>query len=245
MSTGCARRSSTTPKSRTTSTQCRASGTASSPNSRPTPGPIDQLFNEYGAKGRWTELGQALDQLNRTSLERPDLETWYHVRGIAEYRSNQHARAREIFQEGVEQFPNSGWLNFGLGQEYEFQGRADDMAACFRRVRLADVGGPAILTIARYHYLWDQFGFGQQAIQPIFDAYYALKIVDDTFLYIRRLPVFSESYGYRATFARLSGQIDVARSELARAAMELTDYAFESHQLDLEATATGDWQPVL
>ncbi|HET9847787.1 MAG TPA: hypothetical protein VFR68_04440, partial [Candidatus Dormibacteraeota bacterium] len=46
-------------------------------------------------------------------------------------------------------------------------------------------------------------------------------------------------------FARLSGQIDVARSELARAAMELTDYAFESHQLDLEATATGDWQPVL
>ena len=191
------------------------------------------------------ELGAVLDRLNRQSLSAPDLETWYHARGIVEYRTDQRTRAREIFQEGLGHFPNSGWLNYSLGQEYEFQGRPDDMAACFQRVRLADVGSAAVLAIARYHYLWDQPALGQQAIQPIFDAYYSLKIVDDTFLHIRGLPMFSVAFGHRATFAQLSGQIDEARSELVGARSELMDYDFDSHQLDVEATATGNWQPVI
>ena len=209
------------------------------------PGQIDELVNEYGPKGRWSELRLLLDRLNRERLSKPELERWYHARGIVEYRTDQRTRASEIFQEGLKHFPNSGWLNYGLGQEYEFQGRPDDMVACFQRVRLTDVGSHAILAIARYHYLWDQLALGQQAIQPIFDAYYDLKIVDDTFLYLRGLPMFSVAFGYRATVAHLSGQIDGARSELARARSELADYNFESHHLDLEATATGDWQPVI
>lgn len=208
-------------------------------------GPIDQLFNEYGPKGQWTELAAALDRLNRGNLKGPDLENWYHARGIVEYRTNQHARARAVFEEGLAHFPDSGWLNYGLGQEYEWLGRAEDMAACFKRVRLGDVGSATVLAIARYHYLWDQVALGQQAIQPIFDIYYQLKIVDETFVYIRGLPMFSVAFGHRATFAYLSGQMDAARSELARARSELLDYDFEAHQLDLEATATGDWQPVI
>lgn len=213
--------------------------------SRPASGPIDQLVNQYGPRGRWNELGAVLDQLNRASLSAAELERWYHARGIVEYRTDQRARASEIFQEGLQHFPNSGWLNYGLGQEFEFQGRPDDMAACFQRVRLTDVGSAAILAIARYHYLWDQLALGQEATQPIFDAYYQLKIVDDMFLHIRGLPMFSVAFGHRATFAHLSGQIDAARSELARARSELLEYDFQGHQLDLEATATGDWQPVM
>jgi tetratricopeptide (TPR) repeat protein len=201
--------------------------------------------DEYGPKGQWKELGAVLDGMDHRRLPTGEQEMWYRARGIVEFRTNQRARAREIFEEGVRQFPNSGWLNFGLGQEYEAQGRVDEMAARFQRVRLESVGSRSVLVIARYYYLWNRFELGQLAIQPIFDRYYELKIADDMFLYMRGLPMFDESFGYRATFARLAGKTDQARYELARARSELSDVDVESHELDLEATRTGKWEPVL
>jgi hypothetical protein len=102
-----------------------------------------------------------------------------------------------------------------------------------------------VLAMARYYYLWNRFELGQQSIQPIFDTYYELKIADDTFLYIRGLPMFDVSFGHRAAFAKLGGRLEQARSELARARKELSDVTFERDELDLEATATGKWGPVL
>src|ERR1700737_868758 len=212
---------------------------------RSAPGPIDRLVEEYGRQGRWAELGGVLGGMDRHHLTDPDQEAWYHVRGIVEYRLNQRDRAREIFEEAVQQFPNSGWLNYGLGQEYEFQGRIDEMAGCFERVRLADVGGAGVLAIARYCYLWDRLAQAQRAIRPIFDAYHDLKIVDDTFLYLRGLPGFGEAFGYLATLSWLGGQFEVARTELAQARVDLHEYNFERLGLDLEATASGDWAPVI
>ncbi len=170
---------------------------------------------------------------------------WYRARGIVEFRTNHRARAREIFEEGVAQFPTSGWLNYGLGQEYEAQGRIDEMADCFRHVRLEQAGSRTVLAMARYYYLWNRFELGQHVIQPIFDRYYELKIADDMFLYMRGLPMFDESFGYRATFARMAGKLDQARYELARARSELSEVTVDDHELELEATATGNWEPVL
>ena len=183
--------------------------------------------------------------MDQRRLPSGEQEVWYRARGIVEFRTNQRDRAREIFEEGVRQFPASGWLNYGLGQEYEALGRIDDMAACFRHVRLEQVGSPTVLAIARYYYLWNRFELGQIVIQPIFARYYDLKIADDMFLYMRGLPMFDEAFGYRATFARLAGKVDQARWELARAKSELSDLDVDRLELDLEATASGKWGPVL
>jgi hypothetical protein len=183
--------------------------------------------------------------MDRGRLMNGEQEMWFRARGIVEFHTNHRARAREIFEEGVGHFPTSGWLNYGLGQEYEAQGRIDEMAACFRHVRLEQVGSPTVLAMARYYYLWDRFELGQRVIQPIFDHYYELKIADDMFLYMRGLPMFDESFGYRATFARLAGKLDQARYELVRAGAELSDADVERLGLDLDATKTGNWAPVL
>jgi len=183
--------------------------------------------------------------MDRRRLATGEQEMWYRARGIVEFRTNQRARATEIFEEGVRSFPTSGWLNYGLGQEYEGQGRIDEMAACFRHVRLEQVGSPTVLAMARYYYLWNRFELGQIVIEPIFDRYYQLKGADDMFLYMRGLPMFDESFGYRATFARMAGKLDHARLELARARSELSDLDVDHHELDLEATKTGKWEPVL
>ena len=206
---------------------------------------IESLVDEYGPKGQWKELGGVLDKMDRRRLATGEQEMWYRARGIVEFRTNQRARATEIFEEGVRSFPTSGWLNYGLGQEYEGQGRIDEMAACFRHVRLEQVGSPTVLAMARYYYLWNRFELGQIVIQPIFDRYYELKGADDMFLYMRGLPMFDESFGYRATFARMAGKLDHARLELARARSELSDLDVDHLELDLEATRTGKWEPVL
>ena len=111
---------------------------------------IEGLVDEYGPKGQWRELGAVLDRMDRRRLGSGEQEMWYRARGIVEFRTNQRARAREIFEEGVRSFPTSAWLNYGLGQEYEAQGRIDEMAACFRHVRLEPVGSPTVLAMARY-----------------------------------------------------------------------------------------------
>src|SRR5438067_6107990 len=183
--------------------------------------------------------------MDQRRLPSGEQEMWYRARGTVEFRTNQRDRAREIFEEEVRQFPASGWLNYGLGQEYEALGRTDEMAACFRHVRLEQVGSPTVLAIARYYYLWNRFEHGQRVIQPIFDLYYDLKIADDMFLYMRGLPMFDEAFGHRATFARLAGKVDQARWELARARSELSDLDVDRLELDLEATASGNWGPVL
>jgi hypothetical protein len=201
--------------------------------------------DEYGPKGQWRELGAVLDRMDHHRLPASEQEMWYRARGIVEFRTNQRARAREIFEEGVRQFPASGWLNYGLGQEYEAQGRIDEMAAYFWHVRLEQVGSPTVLAMARYYYLWNRGEQGQVVMQAIFDRYYDLKIADDMFLYMRGLPMFDEAFGYRATFARLAGKLDQARWELARAKSELSDLDVGGYELSLEATATGNWAPVL
>src|SRR5438067_968269 len=206
---------------------------------------IERLLDEYGPKDHWKELGAVLDGMDQRRLPSGEQEMWYRARGIVEFRTNQRARAREIFEEGVRSFPTSAWLNYGLGQEYEALGRIDEMADCFRHVRLEQVGSPTVLAMARYYYLWNRFEHGQRVIQPIFDLYYDLKIADDMFLYMRGLPMFDEAFGYRATFARLAGKVDQARWELARARSELSDLDVDRLELDLEATASGNWGPVL
>lgn len=202
-------------------------------------------MEQYGSSGKWKELGAVLDQMDRRRLANPEQEMWYRARGIVEFRTRQRARAREIFEEGVRAFPASGWLNYGLGQEYESQGRIDEMAACFRNVRLEQVGSRTVLAMARYYYLWNRFELGQIVIQPFFDRYYELKIADDMFLHMRGLPMFDEAFGYRATLARMAGKLDQARWELARARAELSDIEVQPYELDLEATRTGNWAPVL
>ena len=103
---------------------------------------IESLVDQYGPKGQWKELGAVLDGMDRRHLAAGEQEMWYRARGIVEFGTNQRDRAREIFEEGVRQFPASGWLNYGLGQEYEALSRIDEMAFCFRHVRLEQVGSP-------------------------------------------------------------------------------------------------------
>jgi tetratricopeptide (TPR) repeat protein len=133
---------------------------------------IDELANRYQADP--DEIVRQLDALPLVSLEPHEREAWYHLRGVMETRRGQASKAVAYFEQGLAEFPNSGWLNFGLGQEHERAGRVESMLECFRKVRLEDAGARAVLAVSRYLYLWDRIVDADAAIQPLFDVIYKL-----------------------------------------------------------------------
>jgi len=100
-------------------------------------------------------------------------------------------------------------------------------------------------TVARYLYLWDRFAQSRQALKPIFDAYDKLRIVDDTFLYLRGLPSYGVTYGAYATCAILERRPDLARTAIDHARKHLHDYGFDRVREELEANLSGDWSAVM
>lgn len=206
---------------------------------------VNEIADKYGSKGKFDRLRVELDQLTMSELTREEKESWYHTRGIVEFQTGNRKKALEIFEQGVQRFPKSGFLQFSLGQEYEGIGEIDRAVSSWRKVAIREVGSKYILAIARYLYLWGLIEEAENTIQPIFDVYYDLRIVDDHFLYIRGLPFFSVTFGYRAAFSQITNNITRAVSELKRAKKELHDYDFDSIKIDVDAVYSGDWSKVL
>ena len=84
------------------------------------------------------------------------------------------------------------------GRFLEAEGRFDEALPHFRSVRLGDGGGSALMTAARYCYLWDALDDAVALLAQIFEAYFELRIADDHFLYTRRLPFFADAFGAQA-----------------------------------------------
>ncbi len=216
------------------------------------PNPL-KVSPEHNRVARLTEkhvkdsasLRHELDNLDLGSLSPEEQELWYRVRGTLEYREGNRSAALGFFERGLASFPASPVLTFSCAQEYEHLGQVERAKSLFDQIDLKQLGSSFSLEVARYLYLWDFIDEADKAIQWIFDAYYELDVADDNFLYIRNLPFYSTTFGYRATFAVLRGHPDLARRELDKSARDLHDYDFERLREVLEATVSGDWSRVL
>ncbi len=207
---------------------------------------VDELAEKYVPKNDIPQLCSELDALRLKALSRDEEEAWYHVRGALEYSRKNHSSAMKYFEEGLVTFPDSAVLNFSTGQEHEREGRMDVAAPYFNKVKLGkSAGANYVMATARYLYLWNKIGDAQNMIQPFFDAYRELKIVDDTFLHLRGLPFYGEAFACRAVFAKLTGSLDLARDEIQYAKANMKDYNFISLEREMEALFSGDWQEVI
>ena len=207
---------------------------------------ISALLVKYSMPEKFPQLREELDNLKFENLSRLEWEDWYYARSAVEFRTGNRKEAFHYAKEGAEKFPQSSKLIYCLGQEYEAQGKAEEMIACFWKVKPSpEIGASYLMTMARYCYLWGKFEEAQEIIQPVFDTYHALKIADDHFLYIRGLPFFSEAFGFRVLFALLARKPDVAVKELVRAKEDLADYPFEMEERTLNAVISGSWDPVI
>jgi tetratricopeptide (TPR) repeat protein len=196
-------------------------------------------------RGAFDEVFSGLTQFEREHLDGAELLAWYELRGASAYRLGLRAEARQTFEEGVGRLTNAGTLRFGLGQEMEVLGDIDRAVEQWRQVSLRNSTAQHLLTIARYLYLWDRLEDARLSLAPIFEAYYELKIMDDTFLYIRGLPSYWTTYETFAACAVVQGDVAAALAEIDRATKRLADFDFASLREVTRAYQTDDWREVL
>lgn len=184
---------------------------------------VDELANRLSREGKAAEVESELDKLDRADLNEAEIEAWYNIRGIAAFARGDRPLAMSRFLEAHAAFPQSARIAFSLGQEYEYIGDPASMFRCFDGALFP--GGPArqALWQSRYAYLWGDIRRAAAYIQPVLEAYFSLGIADDTFLWMRGMPFFSETWGFMAAFAELTGDLEPIEDLTQRAASDLRD----------------------
>lgn len=212
------------------------------PESRP-PGDnrIDAIANRLQQEGKIKHLETELAKFDPNSLEGAERESWYQLHGIVPFQQGNRLLAFERFQEGVRQCPDSAFMLFSLGQEHEFRGEIDKMFECFDKALFPKVPAQYALAEARYAYLWGRTDKGWTYVDPLMPVYFDLKILDTTFLHIRGLPFFQQSWAYLAAFSQLDGDFSKLNDLTSRAEAECSDFDFEYLKAELEGFESGDF----
>lgn len=202
---------------------------------------IDALANDLQQEGKIDQLESELGKFDPRSLEGAERESWYHLYGIVPFREGNRPLAFERFQEGVRQCPDSGFMRFSLGQEHEFRGETRQMFECFDEARFPKVPAQYALAQARYAYLWGRSDKGWSYVAPLLPVYFELKILDTTFLHIRGLPFFQQTWAYLAAFSQLEGDFQELSDLTSKAESECHDLDFDYLKAELKGFRSGDF----
>lgn len=184
---------------------------------------VEELANELAGQGKAGDMETELDKLNRADFSESELESWYHIRGITAFARGDRPLAMARFVEAHERFPNSATIAFSLGQEYEYVGNPQLMFDLFDRAVFPRIPPRHALWQSRFAYLWGDLKRAVSYVEPVLEAHFQLGIADDTFLWIRGMPFFSETWAFMAAFAELMGDLDGLDAMTRRAASELKD----------------------
>ncbi|MHC4556360.1 MAG: hypothetical protein ACYS80_03535 [Planctomycetota bacterium] len=211
----------------------------------PAPAPvqnrIDDLANKLQQEGKIDQLEMELLKFDPETLEGAEKESWYHMYGIVPFRQGNRDLAFQRFQDGLKHCPDSASLCFSLGQEYEFRAETDQMFKCFDRAKFPNIPAQYALAQARYAYLWNQYEKTISYVEPLIPVYFELKILDDTFLHIRGIPFFSQTWAYLAALNLLIGDLSELKALTIRAEAECSDFNFAYLEAELKGIESGDF----
>lgn len=189
------------------------------------PGPnsnrVEELANDLARRGKAADIESEMEKLNRADFSEAELESWYHIRGIAAFTRGDRTLAMSRFKEAYAAFPNSAMIAFSLGQEYEYFGDVESAFSFFDRALFPKLPARHALAQSRYAYLWGDLRRAQCYIEPVLEMHFRLGIADSTFLWIRRMPFFNQTWDYMAAFAELTGELERFEAMTQRAVSEL------------------------
>jgi hypothetical protein len=196
---------------------------------------VEDLANTLDKEGRAKDLERELQRLDYSSFSPVEQETWWHLYGITAFHDGRDAVALQRFQEAHEKFPGSARIRFSLGQQYIRAREIDRGFELFRTCVFPTIPREFALAQARYAYVWSRYADGLAFIRPFFDAYRQLKILDDTFLYMRGLPPFGRWWSHFAALSILSGDVTELESVTTFVVENCHDYDLEYLQAELKA----------
>jgi len=211
----------------------------------PPPNCVDELANTWQREGRIGNLERELEKLYKLNLSQAELESWWHLYGIAAFQAGREQEATARFEEAYRRFPKSPHIRFSLGQQYVNARQLETGFELFRSCVFPELPCKYVLAQVRYAYLWNRYDDGFLMLRPIFKAYQELKILDDHFLYVRGLPFFGAWWSYLAALSILSGDTKELESVTAYVSANCHEYDFEYLKAELVAYRDDKPQAIL
>ena len=202
---------------------------------------VQALVNRLAREGKAANMDGELESLNVAELSSHELESWYHLRGIAAFRRGDRQLAHARFAEAHSKFPSSATIAYSLGQEYEYNGDPATMFGLFDRYRFPAIPASHALAESRYAYLWGDIGRALSYVEPVLEMHFKLGLADDMFLHMRGMPFFSQTWDYLAAYYELRGDLSALEAITERAASRLKDYDVSAQKRFLESLRTGDF----
>lgn len=210
------------------------------PQTQP-PDRVETLATSLAREGRAGELEAELGKLDPASLTRAEQETWWRFHGVAAFQDGREAEALARFEEAHRRFPGNAAIRFSLGQQCVRTGQTDRGFELFRGCRFPALPREYAFAEARYAYLCGRYDDGFSFIEPFYQEFVKLRILDDNFLFVRGMPFFGDWWAHAAAFAILSGRPADLESITRYFAAMGSDYDFE--QLDAEWASYRDDDP--
>jgi hypothetical protein len=205
------------------------------PRAARTTNSVEALANALQHEGRVEDLERELDKIEKSKLSEAELESWWHLYGIAAFRAGREQEATARFEEAHRRFPSSAHIRFSLGQQYVNARQIERGFELFRSCLFPQVPREFVLAQVRYAYLWNRYEDGRVLLRPILDAYKELRILDDTFLYIRGLPFFGTWWSYLAALSILGNDTIELEAVTEYVTQNCCDYDFEYLKAELVA----------
>ncbi len=196
---------------------------------------VEDLVEALQKEGRVENLEKALVALDPSSLSPAEQEAWWRMYGIAAFQARREAEATQRFEEAYRRFPGSARIRFSLGQQYVRAGAPDRGFELFRGCSFPDIPREYALMQARCAYLCSRYADGLAFLRPFYEAYKAVRVLDDHFLYVRGLPFFGTWWRHLAAFCVLSGDLRELESMTRVVIGNCHDYDFEYLQAELNA----------
>lgn len=206
---------------------------------------VNDLINKLHKENQVEKLEEELLKLRTSNLSADEEKSWYICYGIAAFQRKDRETAFQRFKEAAQKYPDDPEIQFSLGQEFEYKGEIENMIDCFKKAPFPSVSSRHALTEARYAYLWDKIEDAISFIEPIFKAYFELKIADDNFLYIRGLPFLSETWEHYVAFCCLKKDFTAPLERINYCMQNLQDYNFSWLELNLKAIINNDFSKVI
>lgn len=206
---------------------------------------IDELANDLSRKGKIDQLEKQLLKYKPNKLNTKEKESWYHLYGIIPFRNGNRKLAFERFKVGVFECPDSSYLQFSLGQEYEYLKNKEEMINCFNNTKFPNIPSSYILAESRYSYLWDLYDYGIKYINQLIPFYLQLKILDSNFLYMRGMPFFQQTWDYIVAFSKLMGDYSISDKILSEIKANCSDIDFDYLEMTYFCEKTGNYEEIL
>ena len=190
---------------------------------------VDEIFD----KGRdltdeeiSQQLVSSLQNLSPKNLADKEKEDYYYFLASGYFRLKDYVNANRIWKASVEEFPDNSKMNYGYGQALIYSRNPEDAIEYFDKVISTDLVGDYCLQMAVYMYLWNRPEKGFKYLQPLFEEYIKLRIIDDTFVHLRNLPFFSYTWHTFVALLWIDGRIHEIKNEFSTY-RNLSEYNFK------------------